>query len=265
MKERTFFKYYATHYGNQTEYLDACKKGYQEALSRINNLPFSNIWIAQKLAPLLPKNSVLHTSILNSTRSWNLFEIDKSIASYCNTGGFGIDGILSTVIGASLVNPNKLYFCVIGDLAFFYDMNSLGNRHIGKNLRILLINNGCGTEFKNYNNIAAQFGDEGSAYIAAMGHFGYKSPTLVKHFAEDLGFKYLTANNKETFQAVYQTFLNSQYNGSIIFEVFTNWQDESNALKIINDTKSLKQKIVSNAGCILSPEMKAQIKGLLGK
>ncbi|WP_303236440.1 thiamine pyrophosphate-binding protein [Phocaeicola coprophilus] len=265
MKERTFFKYYATHYGNQTEYLDACKKGYQEALSRINNLPFSNIWIAQKLAPLLPKNSVLHTSILNSTRSWNLFEIDKSIASYCNTGGFGIDGILSTVIGASLVNPNKLYFCVIGDLAFFYDMNSLGNRHIGKNLRILLINNGCGTEFKNYNNIAAQFGDEGSAYIAAMGHFGYKSPTLVKHFAEDLGFKYLTANNKETFQAVYQTFLNSQYNGSIIFEVFTNWQDESNALKIINDTKSLKQKIVSNAGRILSPEMKAQIKGLLGK
>lgn len=265
MKERTFFKHYATQDGNQTEYLEACRKGYQEAIARIDELPFSNLWIAQKLAPLLPKGSVLHTSILNSTRSWNLFEIDKSIASYCNTGGFGIDGILSTVIGASLVDPNKLYFCIIGDLAFFYDMNSLGNRHIGKNLRILLINNGCGTEFKNFNNIAAQFGDEGSTYIAAMGHFGCKSPTLVKHFAEDLGFKYLTANSKENFNTVYQDFVNPESNNSIIFEVFTNWQDESNALKIINNTKSLKQKVVSSIGQVLSPAIKTKIKDILSK
>lgn len=263
MKEVTFFKHYATHTGNQTEYLDACKKGYQEALNRIKDLPFSNIWIAQKLAPLLPKNSVLHTSILNSTRSWNLFEIDKSITTYCNTGGFGIDGILSTIIGASLANPNKLYYCIIGDLAFFYDMNSLGNRHIGKNLRILLVNNGCGTELKNFNNIAAQFGDDGSPYIAAMGHYGFKSPTLVKHLAEDLGFKYLTANNKENFDVIYHDFINPEQDKSIIFEVFTNWQDESDALKAINNTKSLKQKMISNVGQLLSPDAKAKIKKIL--
>ena len=263
MKEVTFFKHYATHTGNQTEYLDACKKGYQEALNRIKDLPFSNIWIAQKLAPLLPKISVLHTSILNSTRSWNLFEIDKSITTYCNTGGFGIDGILSTIIGASLANPNKLYYCIIGDLAFFYDMNSLGNRHIGKNLRILLVNNGCGTEFKNFNNIAAQFGDDGSPYIAAMGHYGFKSPTLVKHLAEDLGFKYLTANNKENFDVIYHDFINPEQDKSIIFEVFTNWQDESDALKAINNTKSLKQKMISNVGQLLSPDAKAKIKKIL--
>lgn len=263
MKEVTFFKHYATHTGNQTEYLDACKKGYQEALNRIKDLPFSNIWIAQKLAPLLPKNSVLHTSILNSTRSWNLFEIDKSITTYCNTGGFGIDGILSTIIGASLASPNKLYYCIIGDLAFFYDMNSLGNRHIGKNLRILLVNNGCGTEFKNFNNIAAQFGDDGSPYIAAMGHYGFKSPTLVKHLAEDLGFKYLTANNKENFDVIYHDFINPEQDKSIIFEVFTNWQDESDALKAINNTKSLKQKMISNVGQLLSPDAKAKIKKIL--
>lgn len=265
MKERTFFKHYATEIGNQTEYLDACKKGYEDALARIEELPFSNIWVAQKLAPLLPSESVLHTSILNSTRSWNLFKINTSISTYCNTGGFGIDGILSTIIGASIINPAKLYFCVIGDLAFFYDMNSLGNRHIGKNLRILLINNGCGTEFKNYNNIAAQFGDNGSTYIAAMGHFGYKSPTLVKHFAEDLGFKYLTANNKNEFNDVYQEFINPQLDYSVIFEVFTNWQDESNALKTIDNTKSFKQKIISNVGNILNPKIKKQIKNVLTK
>lgn len=265
MRERTFFDYYTTEGGDQTEYLEACKKGCGEALTRIKELPFSNIWIAQKIAPLLPINSVLHTSILNSTRSWNLFDIDKSISSYCNTGGFGIDGILSSVIGASLANPAKLYFCVIGDLAFFYDINSLGNRHIGNNLRILLVNNGCGTEFKNFNNIAAQFGDNGSTYIAAMGHYGQKSPSLVKHFSEDLGFKYLTASNKTEFLTVYKEFVNPQLDNPIIFEVFTNWQDESDALKLINDTKSIKQKLKSAVGQVLPSDVKAKIKELVFK
>ncbi len=267
MKEHSFFAHYATKEGNQTEYLDACKRAYEEALRRIKvkDIPFSNIWVAQQLAPLLPPDSILHTSILNSTRSWNLFDIDDSISSYCNTGGFGIDGILSTVIGASLANPQKLHFCVIGDLAFFYDMNSLGNRHIGNNLRILLVNNGCGTEFKNFNNIAAQFGDDGSAFIAAMGHFGKKSPNLVKHYSQDLGFKYLTASNKDEFNSVFHEFLEPKMESPILFEIFTNWQDESDALKIINDTKSCRQKLITAAGSILSSETKVKIKGLIKK
>ena len=48
--------------------------------------------------------------------------------------GFGIDGNMSALLGASLAKSDKLYFGVIGDLAFFYDMNCLGNRHVGSNL-----------------------------------------------------------------------------------------------------------------------------------
>lgn len=80
------------------------------------------------------------------------FELPHGTKSASNVGGFGTDGSLSAVIGASLINPNNLYFCVLGDLAFFYDINSLGNRHIGKNLRILLVNNGKGCEFTHYLN-----------------------------------------------------------------------------------------------------------------
>ncbi len=47
------------------------------------------------------------------------FDVDKSVSTYCNVGGFGIDGIMSTLIGASLVDQTKLYFAVLGDLAFF--------------------------------------------------------------------------------------------------------------------------------------------------
>ena len=74
-----------------------------------------------------------------------------------NVGGFGTDGALSSLLGASLCNPNKLYFCVIGDLAFFYDMNALGNRHFGKNVRILLVNNGKGCEFTHNLNLGHIF------------------------------------------------------------------------------------------------------------
>ena len=91
----------------------------KEVRSKISELPFSNIWIAQKTANKLPKNSVIHFAIQNSLRCWNFFETDKSISGFCNTGGFGIDGNLSSMIGASIVSPDKLFYCVIGDLAFF--------------------------------------------------------------------------------------------------------------------------------------------------
>ena len=169
--------------------------------------------------------------------------------SSCNTGGFGIDGIVSTLIGASLANKDQLHYLVVGDLAFFYDMNVVGNRHVSSNVRILLINNGKGTEFRNYNHPGAAFGEEADAYIAAGGHYGNKSHLLVKHYAEDLGFEYLTASTKEDFLINLDRFTNSNLTDKpMIFEVFTNHEDESKALKMMSyidvDAKGmLKSKV----------------------
>lgn len=65
---------------------------------------------------------------------------------YCNRGINGIEGSLSTAVGASLVTADKV-FCVIGDLSFFYDQNALWNQYLCNNLRILLLNNGGGDIF----------------------------------------------------------------------------------------------------------------------
>ena len=62
------------------------------------------------------------------------------------------------MLGASLAEPNKLFFGVVGDLAFFYDMNSIGNRHVSNNIRLIVVNNGRGTEFRNYGHQGAKFG-----------------------------------------------------------------------------------------------------------
>lgn len=237
MSEQEFFEAYSYSSAKQTEYYEICKKQEDQIreLAFKADIPFSNIWMAMQLAPKLPQNSVLHLGIFNSLRAWNFFEIDSSIRVYSNVGGFGIDGNMSTLIGASLAHQDKLYIGIFGDLSFFYDINSLGNRNVGNNIRILLVNNGKGTEFRNYENPGAKFGELADKYIAAGGHNGNKSEMLVKHFAEDLGYDYLCASNKDEFLSVYERFLSPDISKAMIFEVFTNSDEESDALRIMRN------------------------------
>ncbi|MFW5847753.1 MAG: thiamine pyrophosphate-binding protein [bacterium] len=237
MPEKLFFaRYTQKDTAASDSYLQECTKKIKEIRNKIPELPFSNMWIASQTAHKIPPNSTIHFGILNSLRSWNFFELPQTVTSASNVGGFGIDGGLSSLIGASFANPHKLYFSVIGDLAFFYDMNVLGNRHVGRNVRILLVNNGKGVEFRNYSHAAAQFDDKADDFIAAAGHFGNKSKTLIKHYAQDLGFEYLVASTKEEFSKASERFVTSDITEKpIIFEVFTESVDECDALKMIKD------------------------------
>ena len=132
-------------------------------------------------------------------------------------------------------------------------MNDLGNRYVGKNVRLLLVNNGKGTEFRMYTHPGATFGEDADKFIAAGGHFGNKSPQLVKHYAQDLGYEYLCASSKEEFEQVYDLFISPKIGErSIIFEVFTNHEDESDALKLMNHIEedvNLKMKSIIKKTC----------------
>ncbi|MDI9337917.1 MAG: thiamine pyrophosphate-binding protein [Alphaproteobacteria bacterium] len=233
MSESVFFEYYTTHKTNNTsQYFELCHNDISHMRFKMPELAFSTIWVASKLAPKIPQHATIHLAILNSMRSWNFFELDDTIKVFSNVGGFGIDGCLSAFIGASLTHPNRLYFCFMGDLAFFYDMNVLGNRHIANNIRILVVNNGLGMEFKNYDHHAAIFKEQTDTFIAAKGHFGYKSPKVLKHYAEDLGFTYFAASNTQEFNACYESFLNPELtNKPLFFEIFTDAASENCALK----------------------------------
>ena len=198
------------------------------------------------LSHFIPDNSTLYLGILNSLRCWNYFSLPNNIRAFSNVGGFGIDGGLSTIVGASLNDRKRLYFGVVGDLGFFYDINILGNNNIGANLRILLINNGIGGEFKIDNHPGYMFGTETDRYIAASGHNGCKSKSLVKNIAENLGFDYLSASNKDDFDQVYGKFVTPQLTAKpIIFEVFIQIDDDDKAIQIINsiETKTISDKI----------------------
>ena len=253
MDELDFFTHYSTQKNdNNVSYFKDCDSEYGKFLENIPDLQFGNLWIAQDLSRRIPKESVIHFGIFNSLRSWNFFQLDPSIDSYCNVGGFGIDGPTSTFIGGALTNTAKLHFLIVGDLAFFYDLNSIGNRHICKNIRILLVNNGRGVEFRKKDHPGSSFGDDADLYIAAGGHFGNKSHSLVKHIAEDLGFLYIRASNKEEYRIMIKDFVDTKISDKpIIFEVFPEMKDEVNNIdairKIAQNNKSIFEKISDKA------------------
>ena len=241
MSEKSFFSAYATGNKKITTYYEECLS-YNKTLEKqrdnqLDTMPFSNVWIAQKTASLIPNHSTVVLSILNTLRTWNYATFKDDVKVYCPVGGFGIDGSTSIMLGASLFNTKQLYFGITGDLAFFYDLNALGNRHVGKNVRILLVNNGLGFEFKKSYAMAYRLmGDEVDPFVAACGHYGQKSSLLVKHFAEDLGFEYITASSKDEFEKTLPKFVNPGIaDKPILFECFIDPNDESTALNIIHN------------------------------
>ena len=238
MKEVEFFEYYnkkKQDYSN-SELLIAYHQEEKEILSRMPEFPFSNIWIASVTAKKLPSNSVLHLGIRNSLRSWNYFDTQETVTGYSNTGGFGIDGSLSTVIGAALCHPDRLYYCVLGDLAFFYDMNALGNRHVPSNIRILVVNNGLGFEMKfpaswGYS-IANSIGVSEDNYVCAAGH--YSSPDLIKSYVYGLGFEYLKVSTKEQYlDCLPKIVSNEKQDRTLVVEIVVNSEIEDAALNLI--------------------------------
>lgn len=272
MPEKVFFRLYTPEkFEVRTNYYDACQQELNEAFAKLPELPFSNVWMAQQVHNKLPENSYFHMGIYNSLRSYNFFTLPKSVISSCNVGGFGIDGGVSSLIGASFACPDKLHIGVFGDLAFFYDMNVCGNRHVGNNVRILLVNNGKGNEFRNYGHYCSILGEDADEYVAAARHYGNKSNALVKHYAEDLGYEYLHAKTKEEFLECIDTFLNPLIgNKPMLFEVFTDTEGESGAIEImrsfLNDSKTvLKNKIVGSVRTVLGKKGIETVKRILGR
>lgn len=266
MSEKRFFGLYSEGAPSASPFFRNWKALLEEKRAKLPELPFSNLWLASQFAQRIPRDSVIHFAILNSLRAWNFFDLQESVRSASNVGGFGIDGCMSSLIGASLADPDRLFFLVTGDLAFFYDMNSLGSRHLGPNVRILLVNNGKGTEFTQHGHLGSAFGEAANRFIAADGHFGQKSRELVKGYAEALGMEYIAISSKQDSEAAAARLLSpAKSDRPILVEAFVDADDESQALKMIkNIDPSLKQSAKLKTKDILGPGGIRAVKRLLG-
>jgi 2-succinyl-5-enolpyruvyl-6-hydroxy-3-cyclohexene-1-carboxylate synthase len=246
-EEVDFFKSYIIKDSNNEDFYKKCIKESKELYDSIPELPFSNLWLAEVTAKRLPDNSVLHLGIRNSLRTWNFYDTPYTVKGFSNTGGFGIDGSISTVVGAALAYPQKLYYCVLGDLAFFYDINVFGNRHFPSNVRILVVNNGVGLEMRGSftlgYKIARDLGVDEEKFIAAGGHYGQGKKEVIRHFVDDFGCEYISASNKAEYLNNLDHFLDgSYYQKSIVFEVFVSVTDEETAINLVGNLIGDKSK-----------------------
>ncbi len=154
--------------------------------SYMRTIPFSDFKVFDLLFQRLPQNIQLQIGNSSTVRYMQLFQTDPSIEVFCNRGTSGIDGSLSTAIGAAKVT-NKPVLCVLGDLSFFYDSNALWQNHTPNTFRIVIINNRGGGIFrilpgpKNTVNFERYF--ETAHQLSA------------KHLAKMHGYKYYSARS----------------------------------------------------------------------
>ena len=141
---------------------------------------------------------------------------------WCNRGVNGIEGSLSTAAGFSLVKE-CLVVCVVGDLSFFYDQNALWNQNLCGNLRILLLNNGCGGIFTMLPGLEQSAARD---RIVAAAH-----QTTAEGICRQNDVVYLKAENMEQLQPAIDTLLNIEGTRPVLLEVFTDTADDKRVYK----------------------------------
>ena len=206
---------------NNHEYEQIWKKRISEI--KIGNLSFSNFSVIRDFCKVIPKNSILHASVLNSIRITNYFKIDESIKCYANVGADGIDGAFSTFLGQAN-KTDKMAFLLIGDLSYLYDLNAClnVNKIQNQNIRILIINNYAGAEF--HKNFGLSMIPTLNLHIAA-GH-----NTKIEETTGMENVEYLSAKNQEELNKNLKKFIGKSEK-PIILEVFTDANTDAQILK----------------------------------
>lgn len=177
---------------------------------------FSDLAVTGNFLERLPVGAALHLANSQAAYLTQLFELPVGVELFCNRGTNGIEGSLSTAVGYAAAS-GRLTFLLTGDLSFFYDMNALWNRHLSPNLRILLNNNGGGGIFHTLPGLNRS--EALDDYVATAHH------TEACRWAEQQGFRVMTARNGEELQQQLPLFMNREGEQPVLLEVFTSIEE----------------------------------------
>lgn len=185
--------------------------------------PYSEMSAIGKIIHHLPSSCSLHLANSSTVRYAQLFPLPKDVEVLSNRGTNGIEGSLSTALGYATAS-DKLNFIFIGDLSFFYDMNALWNANYGSNVRILLLNNAGGEIFHALPGLEMQ--DNSRRFITAIHR------TSARAWAEDRGFRYLSAHNEDELNQAAEIFTQPSITSQpMLMEVFTEKDKDIEHLK----------------------------------
>jgi len=191
---------------------------YQQEFNKITTLhnefikdaPISDMAVTIELLKQIPSNSILQLANSTSVRWTQLFPARKDLTYICNRGTSGIDGSMSTAAGYAYSSKEPTIF-LTGDLSFIYDSNALWNNYIGKNLKIIVMNNNGG-------NIFRFIGDK-ELMKNSLDFFTTPHQAKIKSLVEAYGLDYLECTKTEDLTASIKTLLKASK--ATVLEVFT--------------------------------------------
>jgi len=195
---------------NQNEWLELWKKNDKLIENKLNeiDIEFSEISITQELNKQINK-SIFYLSSSMPIRFMDMYFVNSNNKVFANRGVSGIDGVVSSSIGASDSLKSDVYL-VIGDLAFIHDFNALTTLTRSKyNIKIILINNKGGGIFRFLP--ISEHEEVFEDYFVTPHNFNFKNMT------QDLISSYYLVNTNDAFKKSLQEII--QKDGNCLIEV----------------------------------------------
>ncbi len=199
---------------NGNRYLESWKNATESIIPP--ETTYSDLGITGRFLRQLPGGSALHLANSQAVYLTQLLDLPAGVELFCNRGTNGIEGSLSTAVGYAAAS-GRLTFLLTGDMSFFYDVNGLWNRHLSPHLRILLNNNGGGGIFHTLPGLNRSEALDG--FVAAA------HTAEARTWAEQRGFRCLTARNAEELQQQLPLFMNRKGDRPVLLEVFTSMEE----------------------------------------
>ena len=170
----------------QQQWLKVKNEIQQTHLEYINQTPFSDLKVYSEVFKSIPNDYIVQISNSSAIRYAQLIKAHPSWKVFCNRGTSGIDGSMSTAIGAAVGSASPTVF-ITGDLSFFYDSNALWNKYIPQNFRVILLNNQGGGIFRI---LSGDKTDSNFEYFFETPH-----KLTAEHFCEMYNINYQLATN----------------------------------------------------------------------
>ena len=182
----------------------------QKRSEYLAQIPFSDFKVFDLIFKNIPQNELLQIGNSSAIRYAQLFDNSEKMAVFCNRGTSGIDGSVSTAVGAAWASK-KSTTLLIGDLGFLYDSNGLWNQYIPKNFKIIIVNNAGGGIFR------ILPGDKNQDYFEK--YFETTHQFTAEQLAKMFGFQYCKVSNEMELLSVLKSFYSGEEN--TILEIFT--------------------------------------------
>ncbi len=199
----------------------------------ITQFHHTKIWCepsaVRKVLQNLPENSQIQIGNSSSIRwvSWNGFN-QHNVNAFSNRGTSGIDGTISTAIGAARNNPGKTVTLLCGDLSLFYDQNGFWQQDLPTNLKIIILNNQGGNIFN--------WIDGPSQHPEQLPYFTTKNNLSIAILAKQYGLVYQSCNDFESLNNCLANLYTPQTAPIIVELVF----EETSNLAAIKAFKGMK-------------------------